>query len=99
MPSCSWNVFDDLTTFFLLCNDSSASGRRVGSSEKLARPAQGSPAFWPTYLHLGCTEDFPGGFKPDDYSSSAAPVATGRTDNSPGGTLHPLAFETQEVSP
>jgi hypothetical protein len=24
--------------------------------------------------------------QPDDYSSSAAPVATGRTDNSPGGT-------------
>ncbi len=37
-------------------------GRRVGSSEKLSRPAQGSRAFRPAHLHLGCTEDFPGGF-------------------------------------
>jgi hypothetical protein len=33
-------------------------------------------------LHRG----FPRRLQPDDYSSSAAPVATGRTDNSPGGT-------------
>ncbi len=37
-------------------------GRRVGSSEKLSRPAQGSRAFRPAHLHPGCTEDFPGGF-------------------------------------
>ena len=29
---------------------------------------------------------FPQRLQPDDYSSSAAPVATGRTDNSPDGT-------------
>ena len=40
----------------------SPSGRRVGSSEKLSRPAQGSRAFRSAHLHLGCTEDFPGGF-------------------------------------
>jgi hypothetical protein len=33
-------------------------------------------------LHRG----LPRRLQPDDYSSSAAPVATGRTDNSPGGT-------------
>jgi len=37
-------------------------GRRVGSSEKLSRPAQGSRAFRPAHLHLGCTEESPGGF-------------------------------------
>jgi hypothetical protein len=36
--------------------------RRVGSSEKLSRPAQGSLAFRPAHLHLGCAEDFSGGF-------------------------------------
>ena len=40
----------------------SPSGRRVGSNEKLSRPAQGSRAFRPAHLHLGCTEDFPRGF-------------------------------------
>ena len=40
----------------------SPSGRRVGSSEKLSRPAQGSPAFRPAHLHLGFAKDFPGGF-------------------------------------
>ena len=34
-------------------------------------------------LHRG----LPRRLQPDDYSSSAAPVATGRTDNSPGGTF------------
>jgi hypothetical protein len=33
-------------------------------------------------LHRG----LPQRLQPDDYSNSAAPVATGRTDNSPGGT-------------
>jgi hypothetical protein len=41
----------------------SPSDRRVGSSEKLSGPAQGSRAFRPALLHLGCTEDFPGGFR------------------------------------
>src|SRR5215213_7729668 len=40
----------------------SPSGRRVGSNEKLSRPAQGSRAFRPAHLHLGCAEDFPRGF-------------------------------------
>ena len=60
-------------------------GRRVGSSEKLSRPAQGSNAFG---LRL-CTlvaQGLPRRLQPDDYSRSTAPVATGRTDNSPGGT-------------
>src|SRR6185295_17820797 len=35
---------------------------RVGSSEKLSRPAQGLRAFRPAHLHLGRTEDFPRGF-------------------------------------
>ena len=63
----------------------SPSGSRVGSSEKLSRPAQGSRAFRPAHLHLGCTEDFPGGFRGRSLASPA-PVATGRTDNSPDGT-------------
>src|SRR6185295_1933347 len=58
---------------------------RVGSSEKLSRPAQGSCAFRPAHLHLGCTEDFPRGFRGRSLTSPA-PVATGRTDNSPDGT-------------
>ena len=61
-------------------------GRRVGSSEKLSRPAQGSRAFRPAHLHLGCTEDFSRGFSGRSLASTA-PVATGRTDNSPGGTF------------
>src|SRR5829696_7564096 len=40
----------------------SPSDRRVGSSEKLSRPAQGSLAFRPAHLHLGCAEDFSRGF-------------------------------------
>jgi hypothetical protein len=39
----------------------SPSGRRVDSSEKLSRPSRSSRAFRPAHLHLGCTEDFPGG--------------------------------------
>ena len=64
----------------------SPSGRRVGSNEKLSRPAQGSRAFpacaFAPRLHRG----LPQRLQPDDYSTSAAPVATGRTDNSPDGT-------------
>jgi hypothetical protein len=65
----------------------SPSGRRVGSNEKLSRPAQGlravpACAFAPR-LHRG----LPQRLQPDDYSTSAAPVATGRTDNSPDGTF------------
>jgi len=60
-------------------------GRRVGSSEKLSRPAQGSPSFRPAHSHLGCAKDFPGGFSGRSLASTA-PVATGRTDNSPDGT-------------
>jgi hypothetical protein len=63
----------------------SPSGRRVGSSEKLSRPAQGSSFFRPAHLHLGCAEDFSGGFSGRSLASTA-PVATGRTDNSPDGT-------------
>jgi len=60
-------------------------GRRVGSSEKLSRPAQGSPSFRPAHSHLGCAKDFPGGFSGRSLASTA-PVATGRIDNSPDGT-------------
>jgi hypothetical protein len=60
-------------------------GRRVGSSEKLSRPAQGSNSFRPAHLHLGCAKDFPGGSSGRSLASTA-PVATGRTDNSPDGT-------------
>src|SRR3954454_24231722 len=60
-------------------------GRRVGSSEKLSRPARGSYSFRPAHLHLGCTKDFPGGSSGRSLASTA-PVATGRTDNSPDGT-------------
>src|SRR4051794_37190677 len=63
----------------------SPSGRRVGSSEKLSRPAQGSTSFRPAHLHLGCAKDFPGGSSGRSLASTA-PVATGRTDNSPDGT-------------
>src|SRR5881409_72764 len=63
----------------------SPSDRRVGPSKKLSRPAQGSRAFRPAHLHLGCTEDFSRGFSGRSLASTA-PVATGRTDNSPGGT-------------
>jgi hypothetical protein len=63
----------------------SPSGRRVGSSEKLSRPAQGSSSFRPAHLHLGCSKDFPGGSSGRSLASTA-PVATGRTDNSPDGT-------------
>jgi hypothetical protein len=63
----------------------SPSGRRVGSSEKLSRPTQSSRDFRPAHLHLGCTEDFPRGFSGRSLASTA-PVATGRTDNSPDGT-------------
>jgi len=37
-------------------------GRRVGSSKKLSRPAQSSCSFRPAHLHLGCAEDYSGGF-------------------------------------
>src|SRR5215218_4487416 len=63
----------------------SPSGRRVGSSEELSRPAQGSTSFRPAHLHLGCAKDFPGGSSGRSLASTA-PVATGRTDNSPDGT-------------
>jgi hypothetical protein len=63
----------------------SPSGWRVGSCKKLSRPAQSSHDFRPAHLHLGCTEDFPGGFSGRSLASTA-PVATGRTDNSPDGT-------------
>lgn len=65
----------------------SPSDRRVGSNEKLSRPAQGSRAIpacaFAPRLHRG----IPQRLQPDDYSTSAAPVATGRTDNSPDGTF------------
>jgi hypothetical protein len=76
----------------------SPSGRRVGSSEKLSRPAQGSPAFRPAHLHLGCAKDFPRGSRGRSLASPA-PVATGAYRQFPGRDFHPLVFETQEVSP
>ena len=60
-------------------------GRRVGSSKELSRPAQGSVSFRPAYLHLGCSKDFSGGSSGRSLALTA-PVATGRTDNSPDGT-------------
>lgn len=75
----------------------SPSGRRVGSSEKLSRPAQGSPAFRPAHLHLGCAKDFPRGSRGRSLASPA-PVATGAYRQFPGRDFHPLVFETQEVS-
>jgi hypothetical protein len=69
----------------LILRRPSPSGRRVGSSEELSRPAQGSTSFQPAHLHLGCSKDFPGGFSGRSLASTA-PVATGRTDNSPDGT-------------
>src|SRR3954453_9370312 len=60
-------------------------GRRVGSSKKLSRPARDSSSFRPAHLHLGCSKDFPGGSSGRSLASTA-PVATGRTDNSPDGT-------------
>ena len=76
----------------------SPSGSRVGSSEKLSRPAQGSCAFRPAHLHLGCTEDFPRGFR---GAISHLTCSSGYRANRqfPGRDFHPLAFETQEVSP
>lgn len=73
-------------------------GRKVGSSEKLSRPAQGSSAFRPAHLHLGCAKEFPGGSRGRSLASPA-PVATGAYRQLPGRDFHPLAFETQEVSP
>src|SRR3954452_14062344 len=73
-------------------------GRRVGSSEKLSRPARGSYSFRPAHLHLGCTKDFPGGSSGRSLASTA-PVATRAYRQFPGRDFHPLAFETQEVSP
>ena len=75
----------------------SPSGRRVGSSEKLSRPAQGSSAFRPAHLHLGCAKDFPRGSRGRSLASPA-PVATGAYRQLPGRDFHPLAFETSEVS-
>ena len=76
----------------------SPSGRRVGSSEKLSRPAQGSTSFRPAHLHLGCTKDSPGGFS---RAISLLNCSSGYRANRqfPGRDLHPLAFETQEVLP
>jgi hypothetical protein len=73
-------------------------GRRVGFSEKLSRPVQGSRSFRPAHLHLGCAKDFSGGFSreialPDCSSGYRA------NRQFPGRDLHPLAFETQKVSP
>jgi hypothetical protein len=76
----------------------SPSGRRVGFSEKLSRPVQGSRSFRPAHLHLGCAKDFSGGFSreiaPPDCSSGYR-----ANRQFPGRDLHPLVFETQEVSP
>lgn len=60
-------------------------GRRVGSNKELSGPARGSSSFRPAHLHLGCPKDFPGGSSGRSLASTA-PVATGRTDNSPDGT-------------
>jgi hypothetical protein len=76
----------------------SPSGRRVGSSKELSRPAQGSTSFRPAHLHLGCAKDFSGGFS---RAISRLNRSSGYRANRqfPGRDLHPLAFETQEVSP
>jgi hypothetical protein len=72
-------------------------GRRVGSSEKLSRPAQGSRAFRPAHSHLGCTEDFPRGFsRPITRLDCSSGYRANR--QFPGRDFHPLDFETQEVS-
>src|SRR4051794_554004 len=76
----------------------SPSGRRVGSSEKLSRPAQGSTfvsacAFAP-WLHQGLPRRLQGAI-------SRLTCSSGYRANRqfPGRDLHPLAFETEEVSP
>lgn len=60
-------------------------GRRVGSSEKLSRPAQGSRVLFGLRT---CTSGAPR-ISPEASAGrslvSTAPVATGRTDNSQGG--------------
>ncbi len=72
----------------------SPSDRRVGSSEKLSRPAQGSLALRPAHLHLGCTKDFSGGFGREitrlGRSSGYRGVpTTPRTGLSPAGLRDP----------
>jgi len=62
-------------------------GRRVGSSEKLSRPAQGSRVFSACAFAPRFHRGLPRRLQPDDCSCSAAPVATGRSDNSPDGTF------------
>lgn len=73
-------------------------GRRVGSSEKLSRPAQGSRAFRPAHLHLGCPR-----ISPEASAGRLLELgcSSGYRANRQftGRDLHPLAFETQEVSP
>lgn len=76
----------------------SPSDRRVSSSERLSRPIQGSRTFRPAHLHLGFAKDFSGGFS---RTITRLDCSSGYRANRqfPGRDLHPLAFETQEVSP
>jgi len=71
-------------------------GRRVGSSEILSGPAQGSLALRPTHLSAWLDQAFPeasGGRLP----ASTAPATTGAYRQLPGRDSHPRAIETQEV--
>jgi hypothetical protein len=75
----------------------SPSDRRVGSSEKLSRPAQGSLALRRAHLRLGCTKDFPRGFSRTiarlDCSSGYRGVpTTPRTGLPPAGFRDPGGF-------
>jgi len=77
----------------------SPSDRRVGSSEKLSRPAQGSRVLFGLRI---CTSVAP---KTSPEASAGRLLILGCSSGYranrqfPGRDLHPLAFETQEVSP
>jgi len=76
----------------------SPSGRRVGSNEKLSRPAQGSRAFpacaFAPRLHRRTSPEASAGRLLELGCSSGYRA----NRQFPGRDLHPLAFETQEVS-
>ncbi len=69
-------------------------GRKVGSSEKLSGPSQGSLTLRPAPLPSGLSPDIPEA-SADRSPDSTAPAATGVYRQLPGRDSHPPAFETQ----
>lgn len=76
----------------------SPDGRRVGSSKKLSRPAQGSLALRPAHLPLDSIQVAPEA-SAESLTATTAPAATGVHRQFPGRDFHPLAIETQKTHP